>query len=477
MMVRLYKTKYRDKETRQDKTAKNWTIDFVDHLRRRRRWPLGIPNKRACEAIGDKINHLVSLKMAKLPPDREITEWIESIPSKLRDKLAMIGLISSERAAGGKALSDHVADFERSMRAQESTEKHAQQTVSRVKKILKGCKFQTWSDISATKVESFLKSQRAKSERFSTVTSDYYLKSIKKFCGWMIENGRAVANPLERAKYVDNGTDVQHPHSPLTLDEFRELWESTLKSSKMHYRTRGVDRAILYLTAVETGLRANELRQLTVSNFNFDENTVTVEAKTAKNRQGAVLPLKEDTAERLKSYVSGKLPTAKVFIVPHRTADMLKADLLDAGISYEADDGGYKDFHGLRHLTATLLAREGIHPSVAQQLMRHNDIRLTMQIYTHTFHEQYSQAIERLPDLTAPSEQQRSQSVMTGTAGTESIDEIQASKICAKILANICIQPRITMDNNEQQVPHNGTGTAFLTPEEGLETQRIGLGD
>ena len=40
------------------------------------------------------------------------------------------------------------------------------------------------------------------------------------------------------------------------------------------------------------------------------------------------------------------------------------------------------DFHSLRHTLATNLARRNIAPRVAMQIMRHSDIRLTMNHYT-----------------------------------------------------------------------------------------------
>ncbi len=479
-MVRLYKTKYRDKETKQEKISKNWTIDFVDHLRHRRRWPLGIPNKRACEAIGDKINHLVTLKMAKLPPDRETSEWLESIPGKLRDKLARIGLISSERAAGGKALSDHIDDFEKSLIAKDITPKHAKQTSNRIRKLVAGCGFRSWSDITISKVETYLKSRREAKEakdKISKATSDYYLKFTKQFLTWMMKNNRATTNPLEHAQYVDDGTDKQHEHCPLTVEEFRQLWENTIKSDEIVNGATGIDRAILYLTAAETGLRANELRNLVVSDFDFNDTspTVTVLARTAKNRKDALLPIRKDTALVLREYLSGKLLTARAFMVPEKTAKMLKADLEAANIPYKAEDGSYRDFHGLRHTTATLLAAGGVHPSVAQQILRHSDIRLTMQIYTHTYHEQHSDAIESLPDLTAPSKKQKGRAVMTGTSGSELTDRPPNQKITAKTLAKPCTQPRITMDDGELQDPSSGSETAILLRHQGLEPRTHGL--
>jgi integrase len=40
-------------------------------------------------------------------------------------------------------------------------------------------------------------------------------------------------------------------------------------------------------------------------------------------------------------------------------------------------------FHSLRHTFATTLADKGVHPSTAQKMLGHSDIRMTLAIYTH----------------------------------------------------------------------------------------------
>ena len=65
-----------------------------------------------------------------------------------------------------------------------------------------------------------------------------------------------------------------------------------------------------------------------------------------------------------------------------------------------------------------MLAASGVHPKVAQSIMRHSDINLTMSRYSHVLRGQESEAIERLPNLSLPSRQsQRARA--TGTDGSE----------------------------------------------------------
>jgi integrase len=61
--------------------------------------------------------------------------------------------------------------------------------------------------------------------------------------------------------------------------------------------------------------------------------------------------------------------------------------------------GRYADFHAFRHATGSFLAQGGVSPKVAQTIMRHSDINLTMSTYSHAYREDEARAVERLPDL------------------------------------------------------------------------------
>jgi len=101
------------------------------------------------------------------------------------------------------------------------------------------------------------------------------------------------------------------------------------------------------------------------------------------------------------------LPNTKAFGGTHKkptekTSEMLQADLADADIPYVVD-GLYFDSHSLRHQTRILLAVSGVHPKVAQKIMRHSDINLTMSRYTHIFSGQESEAVAKLSDFSLSS--------------------------------------------------------------------------
>ena len=72
----------------------------------------------------------------------------------------------------------------------------------------------------------------------------------------------------------------------------------------------------------------------------------------------------------------------KVFRLGVPTAKTLLIDLAACGIKGVDEHGRHLDFHALRHTFATMLARAGVSPRVAMELMRHSDMRLTAKTYT-----------------------------------------------------------------------------------------------
>ena len=124
----------------------------------------------------------------------------------------------------------------------------------------------------------------------------------------------------------------------------------------------------------------------------------------------------------LREFFKGKMPNLKAFggtykQLTRRTSDMIRADLaateikdgygktIKEAIPYIDDAGCYADFHSLRHTNGSLLAASGVHPKVAQSIMRHSTIDLTMSRYTHTLRGQESEAVAKLPDLSLPGKQ------------------------------------------------------------------------
>jgi len=473
--MRTFKPIYKDRKSGQWKETKNYYCELRDHLGTVRRFP-GFVDKTATQAFGLQIQRLISCRSAGEQPKPDLSRWLEQTPAKLRQRFAKIGLLDVERASGGKPLSEHLNDFEQFLRAKGNTEKHAKLVVSRARKVVEGCKFFYWMDISASKVQRYLAELRDQKDKdgnnigISAQTFNFYLQAIKEFARWMIQDRRASESPIQHLKGLNVRTDRRHDRRALSIDEIRRLLETTaLQTSR--YGMTGSERALLYRLAVETGLRANELRTLKVSAIDFDNCLVVVEAAYSKHRRRDVLPLRPDTAAQLKQLIKGKLLAAPMFNMPkpNRVVFMLKDDLQAAKIDYQDTAGRYADFHSLRHTTGTLLAAAGVHPRTAQNVMRHSTIELTMNKYTHTTLGQTSQAVESLPDLSLPSNQSQ-QAKATGTDGKslpENLPFYNASQ-CASVLS-----VAETTHNNNSEPPKEQAAVGFEPTNNGFANRPL----
>jgi len=405
--MRVFKPTYKDTggETRQ---VKKFWIETKDHLGQIRRFA-GFTDRKQTGKLGEKIEKLIVHRSNNEPPDRTLSEWIEHIPAQLRNQLVKIGILTPDRATIGKALSENIDDYKKSLEARNRSGQYINETINAIKRIAEDCHFNYWTDIAAVKVETYLKRLREDREEEAGISyrrSNAYLTALKMFANWMIEQGRASESPIRHLKGLNVKLDQRHQRRGLETDEIRRLLETT-KAQPERFGLSGYERALLYRLAAETGLRRSELHSLKVSLFDFDNCSVTVSAAYSKNKKESTLPLRPDTAIELKQYFADKLTTAQAFNMPDKTAVMLKADLEAAGIAYVDESGRYADFHCLRHTTGTLLAAAGVHPKTAQSIMRHSTIELTMGIYTHTLIGQEAQAVQSLPDLSLPSSKQK----------------------------------------------------------------------
>ncbi|MGB2821928.1 MAG: site-specific integrase, partial [Phycisphaerae bacterium] len=165
-------------------------------------------------------------------------------------------------------------------------------------------------------------------------------------------------------------------------------------SERRRLQRVGQCRALVYKFMMLTGLRRSEAASVTVGALCLDEDApyVHVEGKHAKSGRAATLPLRGDLADDLRKHIARMAeanreavsPDTPLFDIDWRNLlRTFNLDLAAAGIPKRDAQGRTVDVHSLRHTFATLLARNGVSPGVAQRLMRHSDIRLTMNTYTH----------------------------------------------------------------------------------------------
>ena len=397
--MRVFQSTYKDKKGR-TRTTRKWYVEFRDHLERPRRVS-GFTDRKATEALGRNIQRLAWCKANSETLDPVLTKWVEGLSPYLRRKLAEFGILDAGKVAALRPLAEHLdgapeaPGWRQHLAAKGNTPQHVSTSCSRAMKIIKGCRFAFWSDISASRAMALLDGLRADRTDdkgcvkvgIGPVAFNHYLGAFKSFCKWMVRDGRASENPVVHLTGLNAKVDLRRQRRALSLEQLRKLLGATREGPE-RFGMSGAARALLYRLAVETGLRRGELASLTRESFDLNGEcpTVRVAAAYSKHRREDVLPLRTDTAADLRDFLARKLPDASAFAMPtsrHKSAAMFKADLEVAGLRYIDAAGRYADFHSLRHTCGSLLAASGVHPKVAQSIMRHSTIDLTMSRYTH----------------------------------------------------------------------------------------------
>jgi integrase len=240
----------------------------------------------------------------------------------------------------------------------------------------------------------------------SIQTQNFYLNAMKQFCRWMVQNRRTDTNPLAHLAGGNVKLDRRHDRRPLSEEQLQSLLSAT-SASKMVFRgLTGPDRAMIYFTAMATGLRAAELGSLAPRNFDLGVSPPVVYVKPGyvKNRQEVTQPLTPELAKALGAYLAHR--PSNELLWPgtwyRAAAKALKIDLEAAGIPYviQGPFGPlYADFHALRHSFIALLDRAGVTVKQAMQLARHSDPRLTMARYGRAQLCDLGAAVEALPAL------------------------------------------------------------------------------
>jgi integrase len=330
-----------------------------------------------------------------------------------------------------RPLAEHLKDFKKSLEHKAVCQKHIKGVVKRAESIIEGCKWKLMGDMSGGPVQRYLADRRkAKDDPLSVQTSNHYLRGIKQFSRWLVRDRRTNDDPLAYLAMLNVRTDRKWERRALSGDEFARL-VAAAEAGKRVESISGPDRAMMYLLAGWTGFRKTEIGSLTRQSFELDADqpTVTVAAGYSKRRREDKQFLHPVVAVLMQRWLDSKKslgPKSLLFPVSgavpggtdRKTAKMMRRDLEAARknwiaeaktdaekqrrektdfLTYCDSAGLHADFHSNRHTFITNLSRTGIAPKMVQQLARHSDIRLTMDVYTHVGVSDQVAAINALP--------------------------------------------------------------------------------
>lgn len=220
-------TRYRDE-------SKKWYVQYKDENDDWKR-VAGYSDKEATTQLAAKLERAVERKIASLSdPFDEHSQ---------------------------RPLPEHLEDFRTYLTGKNNLPKHVEQTCGRIQRLLDGCDFKCCNDISASRVVAWLSAERA-GNSLGIKTSNYYQAAAKEFFSWRVKDGRAPTNPPAHLSAINAQSDVRRKRRALTDEEFEWLIRAALNGPAIQC-VEGTDRAMLYMDAVWTGYRRNELASMT----------------------------------------------------------------------------------------------------------------------------------------------------------------------------------------------------------------------
>jgi site-specific recombinase XerD len=300
-----------------------------------------------------------------------------------------------------------------------TTDKHGDDTVKQVKRTFRLAGIHTLEEITDDAVGAGLRKLLEIGRAMGT--AGHHQGSCKTFTSWCERKGILPRDPLRGMKRFRSSTDPRHVRRAFTIHEFARLFETTMASDREIYRIAPRDRAMLYLAALVSSLRALTLRKLRVGQFDFSDPAapvIYVEARQEKAKRQLLCRLPAKYAPFLQEYLAGKTPTAQALRMPKSRCDvvrMLKRDLKAAGIDYckvIREEGepvrriDVLDFHSLRVTWATWLDEQGVELTDLQNLIGHSTPGMTKLYIRSTGRtDRLRQHIEKFPSLPLSSPQ------------------------------------------------------------------------
>ena len=230
-------------------------------------------------------------------------------------------------------------------------------------------------------------------------------KALEDAVKWelVVKNVSAIVDPPRRAHYEITA---------LTMEQAQKLLETA----------KGHNMEALFMLALTTGMRRGEILALKWQDVSFIEKTIQVrrtftrtpgnryveaETKTKKSRRSIVLTqmvvdlliqhrvrqaqARSEAGEHWQERDLVFCTSLGTPLNPNKVLERFKTLLKRAGLPHMR-------FHDLRHSAATILLTMRVHPKIVQELLGHNQISMTMDIYSHVLPTMQGAAMSQLND-------------------------------------------------------------------------------
>jgi len=275
-----------------------------------------------------------------------------------------VGVPRSLRIAQQRTFKEHIEDYVGDLRARNRSASHIKHVKCRLILLAEACRWRYLGDASADRFLNW----RADHPELSQKTRNEYLGHGSAFFNWLMRQERITANPLRCVFKMETKGNETFKRRSLTFEEVAKL----VAGSKR--------RGFVYLVAIGTGLRRNELKQLKWPDLLLDTPRpfVQLRAETTKAKRADVIPVVPILAELLRAAkLKARHCSGLVFPRGILRPKTLAKDLKACGIPVEDARGFRVDFHALRHTYTSLMGNAGVSELARMKLARHRSWKMT----------------------------------------------------------------------------------------------------
>lgn len=291
-----------------------------------------------------------------------------------------------------KPIRSHLADYLAHLRAKGRVDQYVREVERQVTAVLDGVRPRAAADLTPAAVETWVGTLRGREgEGIGPRTATGYAKAVASFLRWLRADRRIPANPLADWRPERDGTDVRRRRRRLTDPEFDRVLAQAARSAPVrrvrNARPHGEARAVLYLVAAYSGIRAEELSTLTPAHFYLTGPVphLALTGLASKRGREDLVPFPPAVVPRIAAFLEGRPAGRPVWPGKwyERAAELVAADLAacDPPIPYRDARGRYADFHALRRTYIRKLRDAGVSVEDARKLARHSTVNLTLEVY------------------------------------------------------------------------------------------------
>ena len=288
-------------------------------------------------------------------------------------------------------------------------------------------------------------------------TVNEYRCSLISFMNWCEKDGRIRVNNLKHVSKVSTVGKKKRNRRTLTEEESARLLSVAKEQDQLHFNRKRACRHAVYLVAMLTGLRKNELKSLQWCDVDFNNRSLRIRAEISKAKRQDDIPLHNEVLAVLAGLKSEQHTSIDSVFSNIPTLLTFKKDCQRAGIELCDSESRTVDFHSLRATFCTRLIQKGTPPAYAQRLMRHADIKTTNEHYTDLRLHDLDLAVNQI-SLPAIEEHRL---VATGTDGAISNchGNCHVSVHDSVLLgASGCDEPTTSSGVQPKDKPRNGAG-------------------